>query len=374
MLRAAAESSRPGRPYCVIAVLNSATNPTFRAGLRPVAHRVFVIADEAHRLGSLESRTILDWLDAPWRLGLSATPERANDPDGTRAIFDYFSGIVHRYSLKDALDDDVLSPYVYYPSWVGLTDDEQQRWGLLTAEIRRRYAIAQAPNTTPHSRDQLRYKLIERARIAKGAARKIPEAAELVARHYRPDQGQKWLVYCDSQDQLEQVRYALNARGIRSWEYHRQMKGDAEATLKLFGVSGGIVVAIKCLDEGVDIPAATHALILASSRNPREFIQRRGRVLRRSPHKTLATLLDLLVLPDSIDQDDPTRPLVVGELARALQFAAWGIGHGAVSQLEDKWISMGLPLAEIDDIRPAGVEVDGDEEGDADGRGGGRDG
>ena len=365
-LRAAVESSRPERPYALIAVLNSATSPAFRAQLRPVVGKVFFIADEAHRLGSPESRTILEWLDAPWRLGLSATPERANDPEGTRAVFDYFAGIIHRYSLKDALDDDVLAPYVYYPSWVGLTDDEQERWDGLTAEIRRRYAIARTHNAKLHTQDQLRYKLIERARIAKGAARKIPKAAELIAKHYRPDEDQRWLVYCDSQNQLALVRQALDERGIRSWEYHRQMQGDAEATLKLFDISGGIVVAIKCLDEGVDIPAATHALILASSRNPREFIQRRGRILRRSPHKTVATLLDVLVLPDSIDQDDPTWPLVVGELARALQFAAWGIGQGAVSRLEDKWVSMGLSLADIDDIRPAGVEVDSDDEGDAD--------
>ena len=361
-LRAAVESSRPERPYALIAVLNSGISAAFRAQLRPVASKIFVVADEVHRLGSPGFRTILDWLDAPWRLGLSATPERANDPAGTRAVFDYFGGIIHRYSLKEALDDGVLAPYVYYPSWVSLTDDEQQRWDHLTAEIRRRYAIAHAPNAKQHTLDQLRDKLIERSRIAKGASRKIPMAAELVARHYRPDEGQKWLVYCDNQNQLGQVRQALNAQGINSWEYHRQMRGDPEATLKLFDVSGGIVVAIKCLDEGVDIPAATHALILASSRNPREFIQRRGRILRRSPHKTVATLLDVLVLPDTIDQNDPSWPLVVGELARALQFAAWGLGHGAVSQLEDKWVSMGLPLADLNLVRPAGVETDGDDD------------
>ena len=143
------------------------------------------------------------------------------------------------------------------------------------------------------------------------------------------------------------------------------MAGDSEATLKLFEVSGGIIVAIKCLDEGVDIPSATHALILASSRNPREFIQRRGRVLRRAPKKTVATLMDVLVLPDVMDQDDPSWPLVVGELARALQFAEWGLGGSAVSQLEDKWVSMGLSLADLDEVLPAGVETDGDE-GDSD--------
>ncbi|WP_152185681.1 DEAD/DEAH box helicase family protein [Segeticoccus rhizosphaerae] len=363
LLRAAVESSRPERPYAVVAVLNSAASPSFRAQLRPVTPQTFVIADEAHRLGSPQFRTILEWLDAPWRLGLSATPERAHDLDGTRAITDYFGGIIHRYTLKDALDDGVLAPYVYQPSWVGLTDEEQERWERLTTEIRRRSAIAQAPGATPHSQDHLRYKLIERSRIAKGAARKIPKAAELIVDQWRPEDGQKWLVYCDNQNQLALVRQALDARGIRSWEYHRQMDGDPLTTLKLFNVAGGIVVAIKCLDEGVDIPAATHALILASSRNPREFIQRRGRVLRRAPHKTIATVLDVLVLPDSLDRGDPTWPLAVGELARALEFATWSIGRDAASRLEDKWVSMGLSLSDIDDLRPAGVEVDDDDEG-----------
>ena len=80
-------------------------------------------------MGSPEFRTIFDWFDAPWRLGLSATPERANDPEGTAAVFGYFGGIVDTYSLKDALDDGVLAPYVYHPSWVSLTEDEQAALG-----------------------------------------------------------------------------------------------------------------------------------------------------------------------------------------------------------------------------------------------------
>ncbi|MEX5296861.1 DEAD/DEAH box helicase family protein [Kocuria sp. CPCC 205268] len=370
LLRAAAEAAGPNRPYAIIAVLNSALHPAFRAQLRPVVNKTFVIADEAHRLGSPEFRTITEWMVSPWRLGLSATPERANDPEGTQAVLDYFGRIVHRYSLKDALDDHVLAPYVYHPSWVALTDEEQEKWDRLTAEIRRRYAIIQGQNGKPGSSDQLLHKLIERARIAKGAERKIEKAAELVSHHYRPDVGQKWLVYCDNRDQVDRVRQALERRGISSWEYHRKMQGDPDSTLSLFDVAGGIVVAIKCLDEGVDIPAATHALILASSRNPREFIQRRGRVLRRAPSKTVATVLDVLVLPEHVQKDDPSWPLVVGELARALEFAEWDIGQGSVSRLENKWLSMGLSLADLDALRAAGLEADGDEEPEGEEKGG----
>ncbi len=362
-LRAAVESSRPGRKYVLIAVLNTAASPAFRAQLRPVASKVFTIADEAHRLGSPRFRTILEWLDTPWRLGLSATPERANDPEGTAAVDDYFGGVIHEYSLKDALDDGVLAPYVYHPSWVSLTDDEQERWDRLTSEIRQRYAMAQAPGATTHAQDHLRRKLIERARIAKGAALKVSKAAELVAEHYHPEKDQKWLIYCDNQEQMSLVQQALAARGIQSWEYHSQMRGDSEATLRLFDISGGIVVAIKCLDEGVYIPSASHALILASSRNPREFIQRRGRILRRSPNKTVATLIDVMVLPETAQRDDPSWGLVVGELSRAVQFAGWSITQSSVSILEEKWVSMGLSLCQLDEIRPEGVE---DDEGGAD--------
>ncbi|MBL3199900.1 type III restriction endonuclease subunit R, partial [Klebsiella pneumoniae] len=76
------------------------------------------------------------------------------------------------------------------------------------------------------------------------------------------------------------------------FEYHAAMAGDPQRTLDLFESQGGIVVSIRCLDEGVDIPAVSHALILASSKNPREFIQRRGRVLRKSPTKSMSYVYD----------------------------------------------------------------------------------
>jgi len=361
LVRAALEQRASPTPYAVIAVLNSALSPAFRSQVRPMSHCVGLIADEVHRLGSPESRNIMDWLQAPARLGLSATPERANDPVGTGAILDYFGGIIDRYTLADALDDKVLAPYTYYPDWVSLNDSEQEHWEKLTSQIRQMYAMARRSDSGEDPGGQrLRMKLIERSRIAKGAAAKVPKAAELVSARYRP--GQKWLIYCDDQIQMRAVRSALQARGVSSWEYHRQMTGSPDATLKLFDVKGGIVVAIRCLDEGVDIPSASHALILSSSRNPREFIQRRGRILRKAPGKTVATLLDVLVLPESNAADDPTLGLTFGELARARQFAEWSIGESAAARLENKWIELGLPLAQLDTLRVGGIEVDGEED------------
>ncbi|MFJ3586801.1 DEAD/DEAH box helicase family protein [Streptomyces sp. NPDC090127] len=360
LVRAALEQRASTTPHAIVAVLNSAISPAFRSQVRPVANRVGLIVDEVHRIGSPESRAIMGWLEPSARLGLSATPERANDSVGTQALFDYFGGIIDRYTLADALDDKVLAPYLYRPDWVSLSQSEQEQWDEITAKIRRMYAMTQGAGSREDALGSLRMKLIERSRIAKGAAAKIPKAAEIVSAQYRP--GQKWLIYCDNQVQLRAVRDALRDRGIASWEYHRQMAGDPEATLRLFDTNGGIVVSIKCLDEGVDIPSASHALILSSSRNPREFIQRRGRILRRSTGKTIATLMDVLVLPESVDPSDPTLSLTYGELARARQFAEWSIGQSAVAQLERKWVDLGLPLDQLDEIRLSGVEVTNEDE------------
>ncbi|MFE0764576.1 DEAD/DEAH box helicase family protein [Streptomyces smyrnaeus] len=362
LVRAVLEQRGTAAPHAIVAVINTAITPAFRSQVRPVANRVGLIVDEVHRLGSAESRGVMDWFDSPARLGLSATPERANDPVGTQAIFKYFGGIIDRYTLADALEDKVLAPYSYFPTWVSLNQAEQDQWDEITAKIRRLYAMSQGAGGSHEGvGDSLRMKLIERSRIAKGAAAKIPAAAELVADRYR--RGQKWLIYCDNQAQMRSVRSSLQDRGIASWEYHSQMAGDPEATLRLFDTSGGIVVAIKCLDEGIDIPSASHALVLSSSRNPREFIQRRGRILRRSPEKTVASLLDVLVLPETADPSDPTLSLTYGELARARQFAEWSISPSSVVRLENKWVELGLPLDQLDKMRVSGIETaSGDED------------
>ena len=135
--------------------------------------------------------------------------------------------------------------------------------------------------------------------------------------------GQRWIIYCDDQAQLNDVTIALAESSHTAMPFHSAMEGDRAETLRWLDRFGGIVVAIKCLDEGVDIPSVTHALILASSKNPREFIQRRGRVLRRAQNKSLAFVFDAIVLPpDRVEGDDlAPDPITSGELARAIEFA-----------------------------------------------------
>lgn len=124
------------------------------------------------------------------------------------------------------------------------------------------------------------------------------------------------------------------------------MDGDREETLRWLDRRGGVVVAIKCLDEGVDVPSVTHALILASSKNPREFIQRRGRVLRTAANKSLAYVHDAIVLPPKTEPDadgaKAADPITAGELARAVEFAQHADNPACAADLQQIAIEMGI--------------------------------
>ena len=160
--------------------------------------------------------------------------------------------------------------------------------------------------------------------------------------------GQRWIVYCDDQDQLAEVKRSIAQSGVGDvYEYHSAMIGDRARTLEVFGERGGVVVSIRCLDEGVDIPSVTHALILASSKNPREFIQRRGRVLRRSPGKALAHLHDVIVAPEMDDDDAMGGSILKGELARAIEFGSHAVNPGAVADLRRLAAAAGFDWASL---------------------------
>jgi len=324
------------RHRIVLSTMQTAVSSEFRESIQQGSH-VFLVADEVHRIGSQKNINLLS-LDTGPRLGLSATPHRAGDPEGTEKILQYFNDIIQPpFALKDAINSGVLTPYFYHVHTVTLEDSEQLRWDELTAKIRRisaRNSSGDEPSTNVES--QIKWMLIERARILKQARGKAPEAANIIRQHYDP--GDRWIVYCDDQAQLFDVQSALSVYGLDSMEYHSTMKGDKDRTIRLFEANGGIVVSIRCLDEGVDIPSVTHALILASSKNPREYIQRRGRVLRRSDGKAVAHIHDLLVLPTTVfnekDKDDPRLNILGGEIVRSHEFGKSALNPAARTDLE----------------------------------------
>lgn len=339
----------------IIAINNSASTAAFLAQVRGRGARVCFVADEAHRLGSSGFASILDHLDAAQRLGLSATPERAGDDTGTQRLLGYFGGVVHRYTLKNALDDNYLTPYDYEISFVSLTEPEQDDWDELTTKVKRTYGRMQGSDDVGSLAQQVRNLLIRRARIVKNAASKPAHAAQVLAERFEP--GQRWLVYCDNIEQVHATIDHLGEVGVSALPYYRGMADDPGQVLALFRHAGGVVVSIRCLDEGVDIPSADHALLMASSQNPREHIQRRGRVLRPAHGKLVAKLHDVVTLPGTVDLEDQTWKVAAAELSRAAEFDAWAIVPGrARRQLERKWVALGLPLELLDEAVDGGVE------------------
>lgn len=299
--------------------------------------QLLLVADEVHRVGSPARRNVLN-INAGERLGLSATPVRYGDPEGTNCIFSYFEGVIPPvFSLEDAIKAGVLTKYYYHPMQVYLNIDEQAEWNELTKIINRLIAINTVKGvpieTIIAENTKLQMKFIERARIIKQAANKVPLALSVIQKKY--ESGQRWIIYCDNQEQLGDVLQLLIQNRYNAYEYHSNMSGDRAETLKYFMMHGGILVSIRCLDEGVDIPATTHALILASSKNPREFIQRRGRILRRYKNKYFAQLYDAIVVPEQMhDENDKSDSIIEAELARAIQFGEWAENPSCVTDLK----------------------------------------
>lgn len=351
--------TRRGRgPRIVLSTIQTAASEEFRTLIESGDH-INLVADEVHRLGSPHHRKVFQIESGP-RLGLSATPTRAGDPDGSIAVFDYFGEVIQPpFMLKDAIEKGFLTPYFYGIHTIKLTADEQEAWDQISNRIGRIYAIHRSEGRSPDMiSEDLKPLLIRRARIAKAAREKPAAARRILEAEYEEDD--RWIVYCDSQSQLGEVIQELGQAGIDSVEYHSAMEGSREQTLRRFERNGGIVVSIRCLDEGVDIPSVTHALILASSKNPREFIQRRGRVLRRAPGKLLSHVHDVLVLPNEFgigssttDNRPPGLALVAGELSRAIEFGSSAINPSAVASIKRIAVENGI---DIDDLVHEGYE------------------
>ena len=296
----------------VVATYKTASSTAF-ADLVAGIDQFLLVGDEVHRFGAKNTRVISERIHPAATLGLSATPLRAYDDEGTESIFAFFGdGIEPTYSLKDAIAQGNLVPYRFSFSGVRLNNEEQSEWDLLTNKISKALAIAgESPSLSP----QLQSLLINRARIAKQAEGKASATAEILSKNFV--EGDRWLVYCETNAHLglvsESIREALPRVPILT--YTSTNEDEHRDVLSHYERVGGILLAIRCLDEGVDLPLINKAIIVSSSASPREFIQRRGRILRTHPGKNLAMLFDFLM------EDVNGSILMPTELERLTEFA-----------------------------------------------------
>jgi superfamily II DNA or RNA helicase len=353
-LRAMTDPNSLAGPRIVLATMQTASGEEFRRNIRGGEH-LMVVADEVHQSGSSHHSNLFS-IDSGVRLGLSATPKRFGDPEGTARIFRYFGDIVPPpVTLQDAIRAKRLVEYRYYPRPVRLTAEEAEEWKKLTLQIVREMGGKSDEGVKPLT-ERAKVLLIRRSRIAKKASAKIALASEVISENY--EEGDRWLVYCEDSSHLTDVMNALRCKGLSPIEYYSNMDGDKDATLNWFKTFGGILVSIKCLDEGVDIPTIDHALILASSQNPRQFIQRRGRVLRKSHGKEVAEIYDAIVVPVSLEDEREQTTLLRSEYRRAVEFADSAINRGAAAELRAIAIELGF---DPDELNENGIEEKEDE-------------
>jgi superfamily II DNA or RNA helicase len=321
---------------CVV-VNRTLQTPSLQALLRLVpGERLLLIGDECHYFGSEALHKALP-AQARLRLGLSATPAHYFDTTRNDRIRIYFGDICFTYSLADALRDGVLTPYRYYVHPVPLTEEEAESYLELSQKISR-LAAGRNVDTLEDTNDSgLNMLLFKRARLLASAVGKLGALRGILeAQHVE----KYTLFYCgdggteDQQSeptrQIDQVAKMLSELGWNVAHFTaEESRADRVRILDSFRI--GVIdalVAMKCLDEGIDVPACRVAFILASSRNPRQFIQRRGRILRRSEGKSQATVHDFLpLLPFSEENgsDATERGLIVNELKRVAEFAALSI-------------------------------------------------
>lgn len=298
------------------------------------------IADEAHNLGS---RGPLNHLpeNIKYRIGLSATPERAYDEVGSRKMYQFFNSMppkyTYRFTMKEAIEEGILCRYNYYPIFVTLTHTEMEEYTKITEQLRKYID----PETGKYKKEA-EMLLMKRKRVIHKAQNKKNKVANLleelskqrklnytfvfVPEGYEPDYAEVDDYGIDDDDIHIIDEYADMFKDL-NYRYHKYITGldDAPRILKNFADGDiQVLLSMKCLDEGVDIPRAEHAIFISSTGNPRQFIQRRGRVLRKSEGKEMATIWDLIVTPPDVDglNSSLEANLFKGEVRRILNFAA----------------------------------------------------
>ena len=292
------------------------------------------VGDECHHHGAFFTHKALP-KQADLRMGLSATPDRGEEDLGNELIYDFYGEIIHSYTLKDALNDGVLTPYDYKVIPVILTPDETEKYIELSKKISRLFAMMKSGRISSIEDDEANLNMLrlKRARIVYGSENKPKALSKLLKTINKPIKHS--LFYCaegnidNSEDlpikQISLVSSILHENGWKTSQFtSNEGKRRRSIILNDFKKNNiDALVAMKCLDEGVDIPLCSTAFILSSTSKERQFIQRRGRILRKSDGKKKALIYDFVIaLPLNQIQDfELGRKLMISELQRINEFA-----------------------------------------------------
>ena len=276
--------------------------------------KTMIIGDECHHHGGEGFEDKLP-LDAKYKLGLSATPFHYMNEMANERLKKFYEKVVYEYSLYKAIENGILTPYEYFPIPVILTAEETEEYHTISDKIAKAYASQ--GNKADSNNSFLNALLSERSRLIGTASNKLSKLNELISTEDVPKHS---LFYCSDGKVSEDEEYSSNklnddpedievkqriavANMLRKKRINvspftaTETKYQRTEIMRMFKDEEiRALIAIRCLDEGIDVPACSTAYLLASSRNPRQFIQRRGRILRKSIGKDKAKIYDFVVV------------------------------------------------------------------------------
>ena len=337
--------------YVIIATYASFAKSETCSRIEELSASTLLISDEAHNMGSTLMLKAMKRVVFQRRIGLSATPHRQYDPHGNRSINDFFGIKDHytfEYSMAEAIEKGVLCKYRYFPHVVNLNEDEMEQYLILSKQIAKFFH----DDTEMFDDDPvLTALLLKRKRIIHKAVNKLVKFKEIINDLYREKGNLKYtMIYApegvcpddsyynvvDDRDEIDDngdeiplinlyTMLVAETNKYTTVEQFTARETDRDRILRDFanGVTD-VLVAMKCLDEGVDVPRAENAIFCASTGNPRQFIQRRGRILRIHENKSMAYIHDLVVVPYvdyDIESFNMERSLLKRELLRVSDFA-----------------------------------------------------
>lgn len=344
--------------FCVITTNATFSSKFIQNQIASLAGNTLLVIDEAHNFGAKNlSKMLLP--NMKYRLALSATIDRYGDEEGTQKLYDYFGNKCIEYTLKEAIDNRMLTPYYYYPVVLSLNDRELEEYLEITKMIVNAVRKSNKDKGKLILSEYAKMLLIKRARLVAAANEKIMKLKEYITPHLDETH---MLIYCgattmkdvdykenhptvDDVRQIDIVSDLLgNELGMKVSKFTSEENAEERDIIKKEFEDGKhlqALIAIRCLDEGVNIPSIKTAFIMASSTNPKEYIQRRGRVLRTFPDKDFATIYDFITLPIPLDNTtsysediiESVKSLAIREMVRMRDFASISENPSVVDKL-----------------------------------------
>jgi superfamily II DNA or RNA helicase len=302
-----------------------------------------LIADEAHNMGANNIKKQLDRINVQKKIGLSATPKRIYDLEGTNAIDNFFNDsppYVYSFNMERALNEGFLTEYKYYPILVELTENELKEYIEISQKLLKFFDFEKGEFKKDPIVEIL---LLKRKSIIHKAHNKISSFKSILKELQKEDKLKYVFTYIpegyvnNSEGESEKLLNefiragAETIPGLKMNSYTSEDDGLKDI---LRGFSEGkinLLFAMKMLDEGVDVPRAEVGVFCSSTGNPRQFIQRRGRLLRKHNDKAFATIYDMVVVPRIYDSNEEyysmEKNMVKNELQRVAYFASLSMNY-----------------------------------------------